>query len=357
MEKNNYPEHIEKVYEFLIPKGQEPERIDVYLTRNIRNATRNKIQESIDDQCITVNNAYPKANYKVKGGDFITAKLLKPPPIELVPEEIPLDVHFEDNFLMVVNKPAGMCTHPGFGNRYGTLANAVLYHLGVREAIKINFDNALESDEEEEEDLTQNEGEIFASDSVRPGMVHRLDKDTSGVLVIAKDSASHAFLANQFAEKTSERFYYAIIWGIPESNKGRVVGNIARAKNDRKLFTVSKSEGKYAATNYEVLEKFDYMCLVKLKLETGRTHQIRVHLKHIGHPVVGDKFYGGDSLLVGGNDPNFKRKAEKILKLANRQMLHAKVLGFTHPETLDRMYFESELPEDFKNILNILSEN
>jgi len=338
----NYPEYIEHTFEFKVAPGQTPERLDIYISRNTQNATRNKVQNAISDGHVTVNGKKAKQSRKVQPLDHIVCKIMKPPPLELIPENIPLEVVYEDDYLMVINKSAGMCVHPGFGNRYGTLVNALLYHFGEREAKNIEFD-------EEDDD----EGAVYSSDSIRPGIVHRLDKDTSGLLVVAKDTFTHAKLAEQFADKTSKREYFALVWGEFNNDTGIIIGNIGRSSKDRKLFEVVKRGGKIATTDYKVIERLRYLTLLQLKLHTGRTHQIRVHTKYIGHPVFGDSSYGGDNVLFGGQDKQFRLKAEKSIKLAGRQLLHAKTLGFTHPQTKNVMEFDSELPNDFVEILNI----
>lgn len=345
-EKNNYPEYIEKIFSFKIPAHQTPERLDSFLARSIGNATRTKVQYAIESGCVTLNNKIPKPSRKIQPGDEIYCKLMKPPPIELIPENIPLNIVYEDDVLLVVNKPAGMCTHPGFGNRYGTMVNAVLYHLGFRDTIAI---------EPEDEDEDYDEGEIFASDSVRPGVVHRLDKDTSGLLLVSKNPVAHAKLAEQFANRTILREYNSIVWGRFQEDSGTYEGDIGRSLRDRKLFDIVKRGGKHAITDFVVLEQFDCFSLVKVKLRTGRTHQIRVHFSRNRHPVLGDISYGGDSLIFGGGgDANGQKIAKKCLSIAKRQMLHAKTLGFTHPETGEKLFFESDLPDDIKQILDIL---
>lgn len=351
-EKNNYPDYIEKVFVFDIPRNQQPERLDQFITRSVIHATRNKVQNAIEAGLVTVNGKAAKVSRKIQPGDHVECKLLKPPPIELVPENIPLEIAFEDDFLLVVNKPPGMCSHPGFGNRYGTLVNAVLYHLGFRESLPLEYD----SDNEEDDDTEISEGEIFASEGVRPGIVHRLDKDTSGLLVIAKNPEIHAKIAVQFAERTTDREYNAVVWGIPKQDKGTITGDIGRSPRDRKLFAIVKKDGKHAVTDYEVIEKYEFASLLKFKLHTGRTHQIRVHASSIGHPVFGDTFYGGDSIVCGGNIPSFKRLGEKTLKTATRQLLHARTLGFTHPVTKERLTFQSVLPDDMAKIISLLKQ-
>jgi 23S rRNA pseudouridine1911/1915/1917 synthase len=340
--QDNYPEYIEHTFEFKVAPGQAPERLDLYISRNTQNATRNKVQKAIADGNVTINGKIAKSSKKVQPNDYIICKIMKPPPIELIPQDIPLDIVFEDDFLLVINKKAGMCVHPGFGNRYDTLVNALLYHFGERESKQIEFD-----DEEEDE------GEIFAGDSIRPGIVHRLDKDTSGLLVVAKDAITHAKLSEQFSMKTSRREYNALVWGELKDDSGIIEGNIGRSSRDRKLFEVVKRGGKTATTEYKVLERFRHLSLIELKLHTGRTHQIRVHTKHIGHPVFGDISYGGDLVLFGGEDKQFRIKAEKAIRFAGRQLLHAKTLGFLHPKTLQEMLFDSDLPDDMVEVMNI----
>ncbi len=349
---SNYPDYIEKIYEFLVPSGQLPERLDSYITRNIKYGSRTKVRKAIDSGSVTVNGVNCKAGQKIKPGDSIICKIMKPPPIELIPENIPLDILFEDEYLMVVNKPPGMASHPGFGNRRGTLVNAVLWHLGQREALSVDDIEEDETDDDESE--TKTEGEIFAGEDVRPGLVHRLDKDTSGILVISKESFIQTELQKQFRERTTERFYYALVWGIPEKDKGTIEGDIGRSRRDRKLFAVVKKDGKPSLTEYEVLEKHEHTSLLKIKLQTGRTHQIRVHTSYINHPIFGDPTYGGRSILRGGQNPFYKSKIQKCLKTAGRQMLHAKTLAFTHPAAKKRLSFESPLPDDFAEVLNIL---
>lgn len=353
-EQDNYPEYIEHIFEFKLPKGKVPERLDSYLTNSIYNATRNRVRKAIDEGRVTINGVIAKASKKVQPNDFIVCKIMKAPPIELLPQNIQLDIIYEDEELLVVNKAPNMCTHPGFGHRYGTLVNAVLYHLGHRNSISIenNFDEDVP--EEEEENFTS-EGAIFAGDEIRPGIVHRLDKDTSGVLVIAKNPITHAQLSKQFAERTTEREYYALVWGKFKEDEGIIEGDIGRSPKNRKLYAVVKKDGKHAKTSYKVVERFPFATLLKLKLFTGRTHQIRVHLSHINHPVFGDTFYGGDKILSGGM-PEINFIANKCLSMLDRHLLHAKTLGFEHPRTKEFVRFDSNLPEDFAKILELLRE-
>jgi len=350
MEKNNYPEYIERTYTFKVPAGQKPERLDTYLKRSVENASRTKIQKAIDDNRVLINGRFVKSSKKIQPNDIIICKILKPPPLELVPEDIPLDILFEDEFLLVLNKTAGMVTHPGFGNRYGTLVNALPYHFGLRDAISLEFDD-------DEDDDTIDESTLFLKDEIRPGIVHRLDKDTSGLLVIAKNSNTHSLLAEQFHNRTIDRKYRALVWGNVKDDNGRITGDIGRSPNNRKLFAVVRKCGKSAVTDYQVLKRYDFLTLLELKLWTGRTHQIRVHLSNIHHSVFGDNSYGGDTIVYSGNVPKKRKIAEECLKIAKRQMLHAAILGFIHPNTNEKMYFECNVPDDFKSILDILENS
>jgi 23S rRNA pseudouridine1911/1915/1917 synthase len=346
IEKENYPDYIEKIYEFEVSPGQASERLDVFLTTNIRNATRNKVQKAIEEGSVTINGKTAKSNKRIKAGDMVKCVLLKPPPIELVPENIPLKIEYEDDYLLVVNKPSGMVTHPAFGNRYGTLVNAVLYHLGYRETIPVEA----EQDDEFVEEL------IFTSDKVRPGIVHRLDKETSGLLLISKNPEIHSQLAKQFAERKVEKIYRALLWGKFPKEHDIYESNIGRSKRDRKLFAVVKNEGKFAKTEFWVEKPYLYMSLVKIKLWTGRTHQIRVHFNHNNHPLVGDRQYGGDTVRFGGNNQTFKHLAMKILENTQGQMLHACSLEFDHPVTGKRILIESELPDNFQSAIEKLDD-
>lgn len=336
--------YIEKEYLFNIPTKQKPIRIDVFLTNLIERATRNRIQTAIDRGGVLVNDTPAKASRKLKPGDVVKCTLIKPPPIELIPENIPIEVKYEDDHLLIVNKPAGIVTHPGFGNRSGTLINAVLYHLGVRENITI------ETNDEDDID-SADEGMIFASDAVRPGMVHRLDKDTTGLLVVSKEYDTLVALQKMFFDRTVKREYVALVWGEVKNDKGTITGNIDRSIRNRKKFEVTTKGGKPSITDYEVIERFDYLTLIRLKLRTGRTHQIRVHCSHIKHPLFGDPLYGGDTVVFGGHTPRRKQLYEKLLHQINRQMLHARTLGFEHPVTKEFISFESELPEDMQKII------
>lgn len=348
IDKRNYPDKISEDFEFIISKGVKPVRIDQYLTQQIHNATRTKVRRAIDGECVKVNGKLIKASKKIKAGDRINCTIFRMPPMELVPENIPLDIVYEDEYLLVVNKPAGMVTHPGLGNRYGTLVNALIYHLGQRDSIKIEIDD-------EEEDM--NEGVLFASDEVRPGIVHRLDKDTSGLLVIAKKPEIHTMLAEQFKDRTISREYKAIIWGRMNDRSGTIEGNIGRSPRYRMQYAVLRNDGKHAITDYWVEEEHEFTSFVKVKLRTGRTHQIRVHFSHNNHPLFGDFTYGGDSIVVGGGSPRKRKLAEQCLRIAKRQMLHAAALSFIHPISKEIVSFEAPLPSDMLEVKRLLNEN
>ncbi|MDO6760262.1 RluA family pseudouridine synthase [Tamlana sp. 2_MG-2023] len=310
---------------FTVDKGQTPLRIDKYLMNFIENATRNKIQDAAKNGSIYVNDTPVKSNYKVKPLDKIRV-LFSHPPHEnlLVGEDIPLDVVYEDDALLVVNKPAGMVVHPGHGNYSGTLINALIYRF---------------------ENLPNNSSE-------RPGLVHRIDKDTSGLLVIAKTEEAMAHLSLQFAEKTSEREYVALVWGNVQEDEGTIEGHIGRHPKNRLQNTVffddEAEKGKPAVTHYKVIERLGYVTLVSCKLETGRTHQIRVHMKHIGHTLFNDERYGGEKILKGTTFTKYKQFVDNCFKVLPRQALHAKTLGFVHPTTQEFMRFDSAVPEDIE---------
>lgn len=340
--KNNYPEPSEEIIKMEVAKGQTPLRIDQFLTNEIKGATRTKIQNAIQNGKVLINGKKAKASKKVQPLDKIECGILKYPPLELIPEDIPLKIEYEDEEIMVVNKVAGMCSHPGVGNRYGTLINAVLWHLGERESKKIEVD-----DEEENEEYK------FLSDEIRPGLAHRIDKDTSGLLVISKKPENMPFLQSQFADRTISREYHLLVWGKIKNKSGTIEGNIGRSPRDRKKFVVLKKGGKHAITDYEVLEEFPVATYVKAKLRTGRTHQIRVHFGNIGHLLIGDYFYGGDK--APKTNSKFKKDlSNRIAKLAQRQMLHAKKLRLVHPSNKKGLEINSELPQDFLDLLDIL---
>jgi 23S rRNA pseudouridine1911/1915/1917 synthase len=358
----NYPPLVENKYEFTISKGQSRERLDQFLTHSIHNATRNKVQNAIEGGMVLVNNQKKKVSYKISPNDYISCIVMQMPPMELIPENIPLNFVYEDDYLLVVNKPADMCVHPGVGNRYGTLVNALLFHFGFRNKVDylLDYDN---DDANKLDDMADINSNIafnglygFDENEIRPGLVHRIDKDTTGLLVVAKNPTTHTFLANQFANKTTEREYYAIVWGTPKLDKGSIEGNIGRSSRDRTSFAILDYGGKPAITDYEVVERFSYTALMKFKLRTGRTHQIRVHSGSIGHKLFGDVRYEGNKILFGNENPQWRKIAQKYIGIG-RQMLHAKTLGFIHPVTKEKMLFDSELPDDMSNLIKILRDN
>jgi 23S rRNA pseudouridine1911/1915/1917 synthase len=313
-------------YRFQADSGQEPLRVDKFLMNRIENATRNKIQQAAKAGSIFVNEEVVKSNYRVKGNDEVKV-LFHHPPYEnlLIAEDLPLDIVYEDDTLVVVNKAAGMVVHPGHGNYSGTLVNALLYH----------FKN------------------LPANSNERPGLVHRIDKDTSGLLVIAKTEEAMTHLAKQFFDKSSEREYVALVWGDVAEDKGTVDGHVGRHPKNRLQMTVfpEGEQGKEAITHYEVMERLRYVSLIKCRLETGRTHQIRAHLKHIGHTLFNDARYGGDVLLKGTHFTKYKQFVDNCFRLIPRQALHARTLGFVHPKTGKKVHFEAPLPEDFSSVI------
>jgi len=320
-------------YKFTADPGQEIIRIDKFLCDRLPNFSRNKIQLAAKNGNLVVNDHTVKQNYKVKPGDVVA--LVLPYPVrefELIPENIPLDILHEDDSLLVVNKNAGMVVHPGHGNHSGTLVNALIYHFEHLPELPSDF-------------------------SGRPGLVHRIDKNTSGLLVIAKTELALTRLAKQFFEKTTERKYLALVWGDLEGS-GTIQGKIGRSKKNRKVMAVygEEEEGKHAVTHYNVIERFGYVSLVECTLETGRTHQIRVHFKSIGHPLFNDPEYGGDKILKGIKTSKYQKFILNNFNLLKGQALHAKTLGFEHPETGKKMMFNSQLPEYFELVLKRFSE-
>ncbi len=323
----------EELYEKLIiviDKGQEPLRIDKFLMQRVEGATRNKIQQAIENEMVLVNDKPVKNNYKTKAGDkIIIYDSSSPESSEILPQEIPLNIVYEDDDLMVINKPVGMVVHPGSGNPDNTLINAVAWHL------------------------KHNCPHIDESELSRFGLVHRIDKNTSGLLVMAKKQKVMAELAKQFFNHTVHRRYVAVVWGNFEEDEGTITGNVGRNLKSRKLFTVfpDGDYGKEAITHYKVLENFNYVTVVECRLETGRTHQIRVHMQHRGHPLFNDDFYGGDRIVKGTVYTKYKQFVENCFALCPRQALHAKELGFIHPGTGKKMLFESDLPDDMNALI------
>lgn len=316
-------------YRFVVDKGQNPIRIDKYLTMHIVGVSRNRIQLAADAECVLVNDKAVKSNYKIKPKDVISLVLSYPKhEFEIIPEDLPLDVVYEDEDVMVINKAAGMVVHPGFGNFEGTVANAVAYRLQATQG--------------------------FDASDPRPGIVHRIDKDTSGLMVVAKNIEAKVSLANQFFDKTTKRKYIALVWGAVKDDEGSVEGYIGRNVRDRLQMAVVADEeiGKYALTHYKVLERIGYVSLVECQLATGRTHQIRVHMKSIGHTLFNDERYGGNEILRGTNLPKYKQFVQNCFKLCARQALHAQQLGFKHPRTGEEMFFEAPLPQDIAQVVD-----
>jgi 23S rRNA pseudouridine1911/1915/1917 synthase len=312
-------------YDLVIPPGQAKERVDVYLVQHVENATRTKVQEAIGSGEVLVNGMIVKPSYKINPLDVISVHLAKPDPPTVVAEEIPLSIVYEDDYVLVIDKPAGMVTHPAYKNYTGTLVNALMHHTAS----------------------------LSQPHPMRPGIVHRLDKDTSGLLVVAKDETTHQKLSRQFAEKTSEREYNAIAWGVFRDKEGIIDAPLGRSKRDRKKVAVT-DDGKHAVTEYTVLEQFEYLAFIRLKLRTGRTHQIRVHLAHIHHPIFGDPTYGGREIVAGGVDGKKKAEVKNLLEQIHRQALHARTLGFVHPATKEFVKFAAPLPDDFNRVLHWL---
>lgn len=323
---NELGDELHEHYRFEASKGQSALRVDKFLMNLIENTTRSKIQNAIDAGAVLVNDAAVKSNYKVKAGDIVRVVLTHPTYEQLLkPEDIALDIVYEDDQLLVVNKPAGMVVHPGHGNYSGTLVNALAFHF---------------------ENLPMNSSE-------RPGLVHRIDKDTTGLLVVAKTEHAMAYLSKQFAEKTSEREYVALVWGNIEEDEGTIEGNIDRHLVNRMQMAVflDEEKGKPAVTHFKVLERFGYVTLVSCQLETGRTHQIRVHMKHIGHTLFNDERYGGNLILKGTTFTKYKQFVDNCFKTLPRQALHAKTLGFEHPTTKEFMRFNTEIPQDLLDLI------
>ena len=322
---------MEKNYFLTVPNVVVKQRIDKYIAQFIENASRTKVQKSINLGSVTVNGELVKSNYIVKPDDEIEIEIETPDKKDVLAENIPLDIIFEDNFLMVINKPPGMVVHPAYKNYSGTLVNALMFYSAQK--------NDTLSD---------------LSGFERAGIVHRLDKDTSGLIVVAKDEVTHRKLSEQFFHHTIEREYNAIVWGKLKSKKGEISNRLGRDKRDRKKVAVLKNDdekGKLSITNYEVLEEYEFLSLLKLNLKTGRTHQIRVHMSHSGHPVFGDETYGGREPHSVNLTSNIKSQIKNLLELIPRQSLHARVLGFIHPHTKESLRFDSELPDDMKQIL------
>ena len=315
-------------FRFVAEKGQTLLRVDKFLVARMEKSSRNRIQQAADAGCILVNGKAVKSNYRLKPFDVVTIVMDRPRyELEIIAEDIPLDIVYEDESLLVVNKPPGLVVHPGHGNYHGTLVNALAYHF--------------------------KDNPIYDVNDPRMGLVHRIDKDTSGLLVIAKTPDAKTHLGKQFFNKTTKREYVAVVWGTPNPENGRIEGNIGRSLKDRLQMTVfpDGDMGKHAVTHYETIESFSYVSVVKCVLETGRTHQIRVHMKHIGHPLLNDARYGGDQILRGTTSAKYRQFVNNCFELCPRQALHARTLGFVHPETGKEMFFTSPIPSDMISMI------
>ena len=315
-------------FRFVADKNQSLLRIDKFLTDRLPHVSRNRIQLAAEANCILVNGVAVKSNYRIKPMETVAVVMTRPRyDVEIIPENIPLNILFEDDQLLIINKPAGLVVHPGHGNYQGTLLNGLAWYL---------------------KDDPQ-----FDPDDPSFGLVHRIDKDTSGLLVIAKRPEAKTDLSWQFFQKTTQRKYLALIWGTPQNKEGRIEGNIGRDPRDRKKMMVfpDGEQGKTAVTHYRILKKYGYVSLIECRLETGRTHQIRTHMKHIGHPVFNDERYGGDQILKGLPAATYKQFVHNCFACCPRQALHAKTLGFIHPITKKEMLFDSELPQDMDDLL------
>ncbi len=318
-------------HRLVVENGQAQTRIDKYLFNRMANTSRNRIQNAAEAGSILVNKKNVKSSYKIKPGDVISIVLAHPPrDIELYPDDIKLDIVYQDDDLFIINKPPGLVVHPAYGNYRGTLINALVHYM-----------------------YPELKDKPIKADSVRPGLVHRIDKNTSGLIVVAKNEKALTHLAKQFFDRTIVRRYNALVWGDFQEEEGTVTGNLARSLSDRKIMDVFPEglHGKHAVTHYKVLERFGYVSLVECKLETGRTHQIRVHMKYIGHSLFNDDTYGGDKILKGTVFSKYKQFVQNCFEIIPRQALHARSLGFTHPADGRKMYFETELPADFTAVL------
>ena len=322
------PAELYEHFRVVVDKGQSQVRVDKYLFERLVNSSRNRIQKAADAGLIMANGKPVKSSYKVKPCDVLTVMMDRPRyDNDIIPEDIPLDIVYEDNDLMVVNKPAGLVVHPGCGNYHGTLVNAIAWHL--------------------------KDNPRYDPNDPQVGLVHRIDKDTSGLLVVAKTPDAKTHLGLQFYNKTTKRKYNALVWGVVENNEGTIEGNIGRNPKDRMQMAVlsDPAQGKHAVTHYRVLERLGYVTLVECVLETGRTHQIRVHMKHIGHTLFNDERYGGNEILKGTHFSKYKQFVNNCFDTCPRQALHAMTLGFVHPVTGEEMYFTSELPDDMTRLI------
>ena len=323
------PAELYEHFRVVVDKGQSQVRVDKYLFERLVNSSRNRIQKAADAGLIMANGKPVKSSYKVKPCDVLTVMMDRPRyDNDIIPEDIPLDIVYEDNDLMVVNKPAGLVVHPGCGNYHGTLVNAIAWHL--------------------------KDNPKYDPNDPQVGLVHRIDKDTSGLLVVAKTPDAKTHLGLQFYNKTTKRKYNALVWGVVENNEGTIEGNIGRNPKDRMQMAVlsDPAQGKHAVTHYRVLERLGYVTLVECVLETGRKNQIRVHMKHIGHTLFNDERYGGNEILKGTHFSKYKQFVNNCFETCPRQALHAMTLGFVHPRTGEEMFFTSPLPEDMTNLID-----
>ena len=323
------PAELYEHFRVVVDKGQSQVRVDKYLFERLVNSSRNRIQKAADAGLIMANGKPVKSSYKVKPCDVLTVMMDRPRyDNDIIPEDIPLDIVYEDNDLMVINKPAGLVVHPGCGNYHGTLVNAIAWHL--------------------------KDNPRYDPNDPQVGLVHRIDKDTSGLLVVAKRPDAKTHLGLQFYNKTTKRKYNALVWGIVENNEGTIEGNIGRNPKDRMQMAVlsDPAQGKHAVTHYRILERLGYVTLVECVLETGRTHQIRVHMKHIGHTLFNDERYGGNEILKGTHFSKYKQFVNNCFETCPRQALHAMTLGFVHPRTGEEMFFTSPLPKDMTNLID-----
>jgi 23S rRNA pseudouridine1911/1915/1917 synthase len=329
-ENSEFSEVLYERLSLVVSQGQEPMRLDKFLTARIENISRNKVQQAIDGGRVLVNHKTASANYKIRPGDNITCFSDKQAVgEEIIPEKMPLNIFYEDEEVLIINKPPGLVVHPASGNYSGTLINGIAYYL------------------------QENNKKISAETLPRFGLVHRIDKNTSGLLVLAKNNPAVASLAKQFFEHSIKREYQALVWGDLKEDKGTIIAHVGRHQRFRKLFEAfpDGDHGKEAITHYEVLERFGYVTLVKCVLETGRTHQIRVHMKYIGHPIFNDETYGGDKIVKGTIFNKYKQFVENCFAICRRQALHAKTLGFIHPTTQQEILFDSELPDDMREVI------
>lgn len=328
IDDENVDNELYEHHRIIADRGQSILRIDKFLMMRIENASRNKIQQAAKAGCILVNGNSVKQNYKVKPLDVISVVMAHPPrDTEVLPEEIPLNIVFEDEHILVINKEAGMVVHPGYANFEGTMLNALVWHIRKDPA---------------------------ATTDAMPLLVHRIDKDTSGIILVAKTEEAQTRLARDFFDHTIKRTYQAVVWGTPKNSEGTITGHVGRNPANRLVMTVftDGSQGKHAVTHYKVLRSFDYVSLIECRLETGRTHQIRAHMKHLGHPLFSDEKYGGSQILKGTTSGSYKKFIENCFETCPRQALHAKSLGFNHPVTGKEMFFDSELPEDMQALIS-----